>query len=1278
MRWTFAAAGMLAACAGLAVAQNQATRPSGAMLRYPDVSKDRICFVYANDIWTVAKTGGEASPLASPPGTEAFPRFSPDGQSIAFIGNYDGNRDVYTLPLKGGIPSRVSHHPATENLSDWTPDGKLLYMAAGMGGLGRQTQLFTVPSNGGLPEQLPVPYGGFGAVSPDGVWLAYTPHSTESRTWKRYRGGMATDVWLFNLKDNTSRKITDWEGTDTLPMWVPASEDGKSKGNTGVVYYLSDNGPEHRLNIWSFDLKSGKREQITRHADNDVRFPSIGPGDSGKGEIVFQLGSELRLLDLSNNKDNVVNVTIPGARPTIRPRTVDAAKFITSAGISPTGKRVAIEARGDVWSAPAKEGVVRNLTSSDGVFERMPAWSPDGRWIAYLSDESGEYELYIRSSDGRASPAKKDADKSDSPQPSLLHTMAGPRKLTSMGAGFRFNPTWSPDSKHIVLTDKGGRAWLVEASAEGDVKEPTLIDDDPLGNEFYPTWSHDSAWLTYARADEDSRLNCVWVYNVKEAKATRVTSPMFSSQSPCFDRKGDYLFFTSNRSIEAPTYADIDSTFAYTGTQLLYVLPLRADQKSPFAPRSDEEEFKKDEPKKDAKNGESKDDAEKKDDKSDDKPADKPDAAPDDGLSGSWEGKATGQGENFPAEGMTFSMTLNLHPDGKVTGTMSTPRGNGSINGTFDKPSGTVTLTVTVGQTTITMTGSVKGDDVSGTWEASDNATGEFSCRRTGKGAGGSAEPDKAAEADKTKPVKIDLDDMERRAVQLPVAPGNFSQLMVAHDGKLIYIRHSTRRASNESAIKVFDLSDDAKDEKQVIAGGGGLELSADGKKLLVARGGNLQVLDPAAGGGKPTTVPTAGMKVSINPRNEWRQIFHDVWRIQRDYFYEPTMHGVDWPKMREHYGRMVEDATSREDLAYILGEMISELNIGHAYVTSPGDVEQQPSLNVGMLGCDFELFKDGDTAAYRIKAIHEGAPWDVDARGPLSQPGVNVGVGDYLLAVNGVPVDTSKDPWAAFIDTADRPTTVTFGKNPVIDEHARDVLLKPLGGEQALRTRAWIEKNRKYVEEQSDGQVGYIYVPNTGVDGQNELFRQFMGQRGKAALIIDERWNGGGQIPTRFIELLNRPVTNYWAVREGKDWVWPPDSHQGPKCMLINGLAGSGGDAFPYYFKQAGIGKTIGMRTWGGLVGISGNPGLIDGGYVTVPTFGFYKTDGNWGVEGHGVDPDIEVVDDPAKMVDGGDPQLERAISLMLEEIKARPYTPPQRPASPDRKGMGIPTEQR
>ena len=1244
--------------------------PEGRMMRWPDVSASHVCFVYANDIWMAPRTGGAASPLASPPGQESYPRFSPDGKTIAFVGNYDGNRDLYTIPAAGGLPSRVTHHPAAESFSEWTADGRLLYMTNGFAGLQRQQQLFTVAATGGLPEQLPVPYGGFASISPDGTWLAYTPHSTDNRTWKRYRGGMATDVWLFNLKDKTSRKSTEWEGTDTIPMWIPG-------GDSGVVYYLSDQGPEHRLNIWSYTIKSGRREQLTTFKDDDVRWPSSGPGPSGKGEIIFQLGSDLRLLDLGTKKDTALKITIPGDRASIRPRSVDAAKNITGAGISPTGKRVAVEARGDIWSNPAKEGVVRNLTRTDGVYERSPSWSPDGKWIAYFSDESGEYELWVRSSD--AKPAeKKDDEKADKDadnqeggagdedkQPDKAADAApaaptAPRKVTTLGAGFRFNPVWSPDSKSIVFSDHAGQLTLVVIES-GETK---VIDSDPWGDTMPVSWSHDSRWLAYARPDDANANACIWVYNAGSGEKTRVTSPMFASTTPAFDRKGDYLFFRSNRDIQGPVYSDLDTTFVYAGGEQLFLVPLRKDLKSPWATRSDEEELKKEE----AKPDDTKDEK-----KNGEQPADKAD----DGLSGTWEGKATGNAENFPPDGIDFTMTITLGADGKLSGRVVSAMGDFPITGgSFDRASGALTITFDMGDDAATLTGKVTGDEASGTWTTVD-ANGSWSCKRTAQG--GAAKPGDSKSDDKDKgkakkDVRIDLDGFESRAILVPVPGGSFGDLAVADGNKLVYVRRAARGGNEPPSIKIFDPADEAKEEKAVTAGGG-FDMSADGKKLLVGRGGSMNVVD-AASGGKSTSVVSAGMNTPVDPRREWRQIFMDTWRFQRDYFYEPTMHGVDWPRMRDHYSKMLDDCTSREDVAYVLGELISELNVGHAYVRGLGDVESSPNVSVGMLGCDFELHRTDAGAFYRITRIHEGGPWDADGRGPLSQPGVDVKVGDCLIAVNGVPVDDTRDPWAAFLDTAGRATTITVSATPSDRASWRDALVTPAGGEDNLRFRAWIEKNRKYVEEKSGGKIGYVYVPNTGVDGQNELFRQFYGQFRLPAIIIDERWNGGGQIPTRFIELLNRPVTNYWARRHGKDWPWPPDSHQGPKCMLINGLAGSGGDAFPAYFKKMGLGPLIGTRTWGGLVGISGNPGLIDGGTISVPTFGYYDPDGTWGIEGHGVDADIEVIDDPALMMNGGDPQLDRAIQEMLAAIEKQPYVAPKRPASPDRSGMGIKAE--
>lgn len=1113
-------------------------RPHAGMLRYPDVSASRVAFVYANDIWTVARTGGVATRLASPPGQESFPRFSPDGQRIAFVGNYDGNRDLYTIPVGGGIAHRVTFHPAREVLCDWSGGDRLLYFSNGLAGLRRQQQLFQTEAQGGLPERLPVPYGANGAVSADGTWLAYTPHSRDTRTWKRYRGGMATDIWLFNLNDHTSKKITDWEGTDTLPMWF---------GDT--VYYLSDAGPKHRLNIWSYDTQGGKRKQITFAAAYDVKWPSIGPGPAGGGEIVFQNGPELQLLDLTTGRVATVEVVIPGDRPKIRRKIVDVSDRMVGADVSPTGKRAVVEARGDIWTLPAKKGSPRNLTRSSGVAERDPSWSPDGQWIAYFSDETGEYELYIMQSDGKEAP----------------------QQLTRDGKVFRYNPVWSPDSKRIAYSDKTGALYLYDI----DARQSRRLDRHPWANPVRVKWSHDSNWIAYTKA-LDNRVSSIWLYDVAAGEKHQVTAGMFNDSGPTFDRKGAYLFFASNRNFTAPVYEDVGTTFVYSDTDMLFVVGLRDDIASPWAPKSDEEEWGDDA------DGDIDDDAKEKDDDA-----------------------------------------------GK------------------------------------------KNDAAKGKGEAQAQAEAKSKDKDKGEDESDDAKKDDGEKDDEIEPVNIDLDGFERRAIPLPVKRGRFGPLAVNNDGKLIYTRRPRRGSEGKPSIKLFDLDNDEKKEETVLKDVGNFTISADGKKLLVRKGGKTLAIIDAAKDQKldKKKISLSGMNATIDPRAEWRQVFTEAWRIERDFFYDPNMHGVDWPAVREQYGAMLADCASREDVTFVIGEMIAEINVGHTYVRPGGDREKQPRVGVGMLGCDYAR----ENGAYRITRIHEGAPWDYDARGPLSEPHVDVNEGDYLLAVNGVALDTTKAPWAAFLGLADRVATITVSDKPVLDEDARDVVVKPIGSESTLRYRAWVEHNRAYVEAQTDGRVGYIYVPNTGIQGQNELIRQFYGQVNKAALIIDERWNGGGQIPTRFIEMLNRPVANYWARRDGNDWPWPPDAHFGPKCMLINGLAGSGGDYFPFYFKDRKLGKLIGMRTWGGLVGYSGNPGLIDGGGVTAPTFAFYETDGTWGIEGHGVDPDLEVIDDPALMTDGGDPQLDAAIAHMLQEIKRNGYAPPPRPAYPDRHGMGI-----
>jgi C-terminal processing protease CtpA/Prc len=927
--------------------------------------------------------------------------------------------------------------------------------------------------------------------------------------------------------------------------------------------------------------------------------------------------------------------------------------------------------------------VTRALTRSDGFNEMMPSWSPDGKWIAYLSDESGEYELWVRAADTRPptpeAEAKKDgaagekkgeegSEKAATPTTaSGAATLPAPRRLTSLGAGYRFNPVWTPDSKKIAMTDQNGRIFVVDVES-GATKE---VDKDPGMGAQTVSFTPDSRYMAYSKTDKNNRQTAIWIADLKDGgEPRRVTDPMFSSGTPAFDRKGDFLFFSSKRSVTAPTYSDLDTTFAYNNTDTIHMVPLRADVKNPWLPKSDEEIEKKD----DAKEG---------DQGAGEKKADAKAAAAspaDDPVSGRW--SATAKGVPAAPDGIPFTLTIKRAGGNAVEGTLSSAMGGGSFKGTFEAGSGEIRFDITLAGETGTLIGTVKDGKITGTWSAG-QASGSWSAERTDTGSGGddSASGDKKDEAkkdkDEVKPVKIDFDDFERRAMMLPITPGSFSRLEVADGEKLIFRRNGARGGEPASGIKVYGYMAEEKKEELVTASGD-FEVSRDGKKLLVRSGPSLSIVDASAGG-KSQSVSLSDMRATIDPRAEWGQIFSDAWRLTRDYFYESTLHGVDWPKIGEHYRAMLPDAASREDVNWIISEMISELNIGHAYLGRPGDVEDGVApVGVGLLGADFELAKTDAGAAYRIVRVYDGAAWDSDARGPLAQPGVNVKAGEYVLAVNGVPIDTTRDIWYSFIGTADRVTSITVSGSPVMDGTAREIVIKPLASDTSIRYRAWIERNRQYVFEKSGGKIGYIYVPNTGVDGQNDLFRQFYGQRGMDALIIDERWNGGGQIPTRFIELLNRPRTNYWARRDGVDWGWPPDSHQGPKAMLVNGLAGSGGDMFPWLFRFNKLGPIIGTRTWGGLVGISGNPAFIDGGNITVPTFGFYKKDGNWGVEGHGVDPDIEVLDDPAKMQNGADPQIDKAIEVLLADLAKNPYTPPQRPAGPDRKGMGIPPEQR
>jgi len=1074
------------------------------MLRQPAVSQTQIAFVYAGDIWLVAKTGGVAHRLSTPPGEEAFPRFSPDGTRLAYSADYDGNTDIYVAPASGGVASRITHHPANDRVLGWYPDGKSLLFATSMtAGKDRFNQLYRVSAEGGLPEKLPLPYGEFGALAPDGRRLAYMPATRDFRTWKRYRGGWAPEIWLFDLVSHTSKNLTHDPANDGQPMW---------HGDT--LYFLSDRDENKRQNIWALDLKTDALRQVTHYTEFDTRFPSIGPND-----LVFENGDRLYRMELPSETVHEVPVQVVTDRATLRPRMENVGKLAGNPGISPTGKRALMEARGSVFSLPAEHGPILNLTPGSAAATRYPSWSPDGKSVAYWSDLSGEYELWLRPADGSGEA----------------------RKVTNLGPGFRYRIFWSPDSKRVAFVDNRMQIQTVEvASGQARVIDKANYFFEGTLDAFRASWSADSRFVTYAR-DLESGLFAVFLYDTTSSERHQLTSGFYNDASPVFDPDGKYLYFFTNRNFN-PVYSDLDNTWVYPNSTQLAAVALRKDVPSPLAPRNDVEGGDKDKDK--------------------DKDKEKDAAA---GAKTTKGGEAASQGK--PSEGKE-----------------ETP-----------------------------------------------------------------------------KPVEIDRDGFEQRIVLLPAEPGNYSRLAAAA-GQVLYRRAPRAGASDESPspLVAFDLQE--REEKTIVADVDGFELSADGKKLLVWKKDKYAIVDPKPDQKLEKTLATSEMSLRVDPVAEWRQMFNDAWRFERDYFYDPNMHGVDWKAMRERYGTLLDDAVTRFDVHFVIGELIGELSSSHTY-RGGGDLEQGLKRGVGMLGVDFAL----ENGAYRIKRILRGAPWDAEVRSPLDRTGVDVKEGDYLLAVDHVPMDTSRDPWAAFQGLDNKAVLLTVNSQPNM-AGAREVLVETMDSEDRLRNLAWIEANRRKVETASQGRGGYVYVPDTGVNGQNELVRQFLGQYRKDGLIVDERFNSGGQIPDRFVELLNRPLYNYWAVRDGKDWQWPPVAHVGPTVMLINGWSGSGGDAFPYYFRKAGVGPLIGTRTWGGLIGISGSPGLVDGGGVTVPTFSFYSTDGNWAVENHGVDPDIEVVDDPALMMDGGDPQLERAIQEVMKGLAAAKPRDPNRPAAPIR----------
>ena len=1064
------------------------------LFRYPDVSSTQIAFVYGGDVWIVPKTGGTANRLTSSAGEEANPRFSPDGKMLAFSATYDGNTDVYTMPVTGGVPVRLTWNAFPDRVIDWHPDGKRILFASGReSGTPAFRQLYLVSSKGGLPEKLSIPYGELASFSPDGNNVAYVTKVTESYPFKRIRSGLASDVYIFNLKNGSADNITKSDAAEGKPVWV------KNK-----VYYVSDAGVNKRRNIWVYDTDKKSKEQITNFTDIDINHMTAGPDD-----IVFEAGGRLYLLNLSSNKYAEVKINIVADMSTLMPRTVNVGNNISNFDLSPDAKRSVFEARGDLFSIPAENGVIMNLTNTSGAWERLPSWSPNGRSLAYWSDASGEWEIWVRDN------ATTDA-----------------KKLTEFKSGMGWNLNWSPDSKKIAFINDLQDIKVLTV-ATGALETIDKTEDNSYGalQGFQMAWSPDSKWITYAKNGENN-YSAIYLYNFEKKKLYKATSGYYNDFNPVFDVTGKYLFFTTQRSF-TPAYSSLDNTWVYPNSTQLAVATLDPSTQSLLYPKNDE---------------------------------------------------------------IKLDTTSGKKPDASDTSKKAKP------------------VTPTTAQS------------------------------------------------------NIDPEGIEQRLEILPVPAGNIGGL-VAVDGKLIYQRFPNTGSAQggQPSLNFYDI--DARQEKTLLAGANAYSVSPDGKNILARVGPNFGIIKPMPEQKLDKILRTSEMEIVLNPREEWKQIFNDVWRNYRDFFYDPGMQQVDWNAMKKEYGNLLEDAITRWDVNNILQEMASELSAGHTYV-SGGDLEQPRIRFNGFLGVDWAI----DNGAFKVKRIVRGGQWDNEVRSPLEATGVNVKEGEYILSVNGRKLDTDLDPYAMFEGLSGKAVALRVNSKPTL-EGSREVIVKTLTPQQESRLRnlEWIEGNRKKVEELSGGQLGYMYMPNTGADGQTELMRQFYAQTDKKGFVIDERFNAGGQLGDRFIEMLNRPTIYNIAWRNAGITRWPQKGNDAPKVMLINGWAGSGGDAFPWAFQQLGLGPIVGERTLGILVGPATGHGLIDGGGITVPDGRLFGMNGKWFAEGYGIKPEIEVWDDPAQLAKGIDPQLVRAVQEAMKLVKDKPRVLYPRPKFEDRSAKGL-----
>ncbi|MFW5757665.1 MAG: S41 family peptidase [Bacteroidota bacterium] len=1049
------------------------------LMRYPDTNGEKIVFVYAGDIWSVGADGGEAKKLTSHEGLELFPRLSPDGRWIAFSAEYSGSRQVYVMPAEGGTPRQLTFYNDVGAMPPrggfdhvvlgWTPDSKKVLFRANRTEYGQRVgRYFTVSIDGGFEEELPVPFGGFANLSPDGKKIAFTYPDREFRNWKRYKGGRATDVWIYDLENDVSEQITDFVGSDQIPVWY---------GNK--IYFASDE--DLWLNIHSYDTQTGEKEQLTFHDNFDVMWPS-----GSNGYIAYEVGGYIYKLNLETKQEERVVIGIQYDNTRTLPYFKNVKDNIHDMSLSPAGKRVLMGARGDIFSVPAGEGTIHNLTNQQGIRSVYPIWSPNGKHIAYYSDETDEYEVYILEN-------KENAE---------------PRQVTKGSQGWKYAPKWSPDSRYLVFFDRSMQLQLLDVNT-GDIE---IIDRARAFEITQFNFSPDSKWVAYTQSNSND-ASSVMVYNIENEEIFQLTDHTFSDSNPVFSKCGNYIFFTSNRDFNL-TFSDFEFNYLFTDASRLYALYLTHESPRLFKPKETTEE-------------------------------------------------------------------------------------------TTDE------------------------DQKEENQENGDN--GE-------------------------KSVRIDPENSNRRIVAFPVSSGNYWGLQAVDEG-LVYF--------NDKGMNLYRIKEQ-KNELIMPEITNGM-VSANGKKFLYRHRGDYGVADLSAGQ-KPGEgkLDLSNLDMQIDPRKEWKQIFRDGWRIYRDYFYVENIHNVNWDELYEKYREMIPYLNHRFDLDYIFSEMVAETNAGHAYVEY-GDFEKVDRVETGLLGA--ELREDESSDRFIISKIYEGENWNSQHRSPLTMQGIDINEGEYLIAIEGQNITTADNPYKFLVNRVDVATRITVSSSSD-GSNARTYTIHPVSSETELKYLDWVNERREMVDKLSDGRIGYFHVPNTAFEGNRELHKGMYAYHDKEALIIDERFNGGGFIPDRMIEMLSRETHAYWQRHGLQPMSTPGIAHDGPKAMLINQYSASGGDALPYFFRQKNLGTIIGTRTWGGLVGISGNARLADGGYIHVPRFGIYNQDEEWIIEGIGVYPDIRVVDEPHLVAKGEDPSLQKAVEVLMEQLEENPPKKWVKPEDPDRSG--------